>query len=145
VAAGLAGTAAMSAAMLAAKRAGLLDRLPPHEMTARSMRRAGVADDVDPETRHDLGWVAHFAFGAGLGAAFALGLATWSPDRRDLALPAALPYALAVWAISYVGWIPALRLLPPPTRDDPDRPVAMVAAHLVFGTVLGEVLDRTEA
>ena len=49
-------------------------------------------------------------------------------------------YGLGVWAVSYKGWIPALGILPPPERDQPGRPVIMVAAHVVYGLVLGALV-----
>jgi hypothetical protein len=133
-AAGVAATTAMSMAMLAAKRAGLLRELPPKELTARATARAGLGDDVDAGTRRQLGWLLHYAFGATLGAMFAAGRELTHGPGPDVAY--ATPFALMVWLVSYAGWVPALRLLPPPTKDDPDRPMAMVGAHLVFAATL---------
>ena len=53
-------------------------------------------------------------------------------------------YGLGVWAVSYKGWIPALGILPPPERDRPGRPVIMVAAHVVYGLVLGALVRAPE-
>lgn len=138
--AGVAATAVMSLAMLAAQRSGMLGRLPPHELMTKAMARTGTADDVGPQERQRLGWVVHFAFGAAAGALYAV-------LRRLLRTPGppvahGIGWGLLVWLISYGGWIPALRLLPAPTKDNPDRPVAMVAAHVVFGAVLGWVNAR---
>ena len=44
-----------------------------------------------------------------------------------------------VWVASYFSWVPALRVMPPPTRDRPARSLTMLAAHLVFGAVLGRL------
>jgi hypothetical protein len=30
-----------------------------------------------------------------------------------------------------------LSIMPPPSRDEPGRPLAMIAAHAVFGAALG--------
>jgi hypothetical protein len=47
---------------------------------------------------------------------------------------------------SFPAWtrrrLPALGLMPPPRRDRPGRPTAMIVAHLVYGTVLGSLADR---
>ena len=39
--------------------------------------------------------------------------------------------------VSYSGWLPALHLMPPPEQDRPGRQPSMVAAHVVYGAVLG--------
>jgi len=48
--------------------------------------------------------------------------------------------ALAV--VSYMGWVPAVGLMPVATRDEPRRPVVMVLAHGVYGAVLGALVGR---
>jgi hypothetical protein len=50
--------------------------------------------------------------------------------------------ALSVWALSYQGWVPALGILPPASRDQPGRQWTMVAAHVVYGVVLGAMERR---
>jgi hypothetical protein len=49
---------------------------------------------------------------------------------------------LAVWAVSYQGWIPALGILPKASEDRPARPAVMVTAHVVYGAVLGALEER---
>lgn len=43
---------------------------------------------------------------------------------------------LAIWLVSYFGWIPALRTLAPPSEDRPGRAWTMFAAHVVYGATL---------
>lgn len=57
-------------------------------------------------------------------------------------LSAGIGYGLAVWTASYLGWIPALGILPPATRHPPRRVALMVAAHVVWGATLGLFTDR---
>ena len=55
-------------------------------------------------------------------------------------------YGVAVWAVSYLGWIPGLHLLKPANRHPPRRDLLMIAAHLVWGTVMAagtRELDRS--
>lgn len=135
-AAGGLATLGMSAFMFAGRRAGLLGRMPPEKITARALDALGVhrsrrGQDVAAS-------VMHLAFGAGAGAVF-------EPARRALRLPvpAALQGAVfgtAVWAVSYMGWVPALGIMPPPERDRPGRPAIMLAAHWVYGAGLGFLL-----
>jgi hypothetical protein len=53
-------------------------------------------------------------------------------------------YATAVYAISYLGWIPALNLMPAAGEDRPGRSVTMLVAHWVYGATLGAVLALGE-
>ena len=46
-------------------------------------------------------------------------------------------FGTLVWAVSYAGWVPAARILPPPQDDDPERVATMIGAHVVYGAVLG--------
>jgi putative membrane protein len=53
-------------------------------------------------------------------------------------------FGLLVWAGSYLGLLPALGLLSPATQHAPQRNLLMIAAHLVWGAVLGAVTDRLQ-
>lgn len=136
--AGVAATGAMSVALFAAQRAGLLHKLPPEQITEAALDTLDV--DRSEEAEDALSTVNHFAYGAACGALFGLAL----PHARRL--PAAplvgALFGVAVWAVSYAGWIPKLGIMPPPTQDDPRRQGSMLGAHLVFGGVLGWLLRR---
>lgn len=133
-AAGAVATAAMSALMLAAGRAGLMGRQPPEAI----VRQAGALTAGEPRGRlaDALAAVAHLGFGAGTGVAYAL----LPPSGRPVLRGAAV--GELVYAVSYAGWVPALGALPPADRDRPPRQVTMAAAHLVYGAVLGALDDR---
>lgn len=120
--------------MLAAGRAGLVGRQPPEAI----VRRAGALTAVEPRGRlaDALAVVAHLGFGAGTGAAYALLPPTRRPVLRGVAV------GQAVWAVSYAGWVPAMGALPPAHRDRPGRQAVMVAAHALYGAVLGALDDR---
>lgn len=134
VAAGVVATAAMSALMLAAGRAGLVGRQPPEAI----VRRAGALTAAEPRGRSAdaLAAVAHLAFGAGTGAAYALLPRSARPVLRGMAV------GEAVYAVSYAGWVPAMGALPRADRDRRPRQVVMAAAHLLYGAVLGVLDDR---
>jgi hypothetical protein len=136
---GVGATLGMSAIMVAGRRAGWMSRQPPEEIVEQSAMRA-TGDRPDEPTTDALGAVAHLAFGALGGAAYAV---AWS--RTLPAAPAPLlgiGYATGIWAASYLGWVPALRLMPPADRDEPGRPIVMVAAHWVYGALLGAAVER---
>ncbi|HET7028133.1 MAG TPA: hypothetical protein VFI28_10630 [Candidatus Limnocylindrales bacterium] len=144
---GGAATLAMTGAMLAAGRLGLMGEYPPERIARRGLRDTGWGPISAEALDGPVGAALHVAFGAMLGAAFAAAIApvVAAVRRRLPARPSAavmLPIAgvafgSGVWLVSYWGLIPSLGILPPPDRDRPDRQVAMIAAHWVFGAALG--------
>ena len=136
IGAGIGATLMMSLLMVAADRFGLMGQHPPSKISDR------ILDAVSPfhssEETDAVGTVIHFGLGAMLGAVFA----TFRRLIPAFRIPGAgVVYALAVWASSYAGLLPALGVMPPPDRDRPGRQPAMIAAHVVFGLALG-VLTR---
>lgn len=134
--AGAVATAVMSGAMLAAQRAGLLGRMPPRKITAAALDAVGIRRTGKEEKAATA--LTHFGFGAGCGALFALLGRRDKPAARAV-LEGAL-FGTAVWTISYAGWVPALRIMPPPSKDRPGRPTSMLVAHWIFGGVLAAIL-----
>jgi hypothetical protein len=137
---GLAATAAMTVVMVGARETGAMRELPPHEVANKAVDRTPAGRNVDASGRRALGWLLHLAFGGLVGAVYAVA-------RRRLPVPgppivSGVAFALGVWAVSYLGWIPALRIMPPATDDEPGRPPAMILAHVVFGAVLGTIVER---
>jgi hypothetical protein len=129
----------MSMVMLAAGRAGAMGDQPTERLTDTVFGAAGIGNASEGE-RDVAASLAHLSFGAGGGAAFAL-----LHRRLRLPLPSVaqgVAFGLAVWAVSYQGWIPALGILPPADDDRPGRRRAMIAAHVVYGGVLGAVEAR---
>lgn len=132
VLAGLAATMAMTVTM---RRLHLLlaDRhrypLPPREIADRM----SITDNEQRARTSTL--LAHFGFGALTGAMFAL-----LPSRRG----GGILYGLGVWALSYMGWIPAARILSPAWRHPGPRNHLMLAAHVVWGATLSKALGELE-
>lgn len=135
--AGCLATGAMSAAMLAAGRLGLVGRQPPEAI----VRRVGQLAGAEPQGRRAdvLASAAHVAFGATVGAAYALLPASPRPVRRGVLS------GLGIYAVSYAGWVPALQALPVADRDRRDRQAVTAAAHLAYGAVLGALDSRWRA
>lgn len=132
---GLGATLVMSGVMLAARRAGLTPQLPPHRIAEEGIERI-TARSAGDEAAVVAG-AAHLAFGAGAGALYGGLTAPLAPLPLPLAAGAGLAFGTAVWLLSYEGWVPALGILPPASRDHPGRVATMVVAHWVFGIVLG--------
>jgi len=139
---GLMGTATMSLLMLAARRAGLVSELPPERITAAALDALGVKQR--PRLLQDaVAALVHFSFGGVAGAIFAV-TTRWPRLPVPRGLQGVL-YGALIWAVSYSGWIPALGLLPPPSRDEPRRPPLMVLAHGLYGWTLAAYVMRRAA
>jgi hypothetical protein len=136
---GTVATLAMSAVMLGAREAGWLGEPPPRKITWHALRRA-TGPFRAWRVRDPASALTHLAFGAGAGALFEAGYASWG--RRGAGPLAGAAFGAAVWLVSYAGWVPALDILPAPHRDRPGRQGWMLAAHLVYGAVLGALADR---
>jgi hypothetical protein len=132
-------TVVMTGAMRVAQRAGWLGELPPRRITRLALRRAGQGGRSRRATS-GLAALAHVGFGAAAGSAFEV---TFAPRGRPHGRGplAGAAFGAAIWLVSYAGWVPALRLLPPPPRDRPGRQAALVLAHLVYGATLGALAD----
>ncbi len=131
--AGLVATMAMTAAMRRLHGHLPADEqypLPPREIVDRIAR---VDDEAAARTSTML---CHFGFGAAAGALFAL------PFTQRLG---GTIYGLAVWAVSYLGWIPALGILAPATRHPARRNLLMLGVHVVWGLALALSFKELEA
>lgn len=133
VSAGLLATFPMTAVMVAAQHLGLVGKAPPAKITDAVLDKAHVG--APPSERRLLTALAHFGFGAASGAMYS----ALRPGRPSLGRAAVegIAFGTAVWGASYVGWVPALGIMPPPTRDRKDRQLSLVVAHWVFGAALG--------
>jgi hypothetical protein len=136
---GAAATVPMSLLMLGAKRLGLMGTQPPEKIAARLMSKAGW-HRRSKESQDVAAALLHLGFGAGAGALFAV-------MRRTLRLPVpavvqGVAFGSGVWLVSYMGWVPWLRIMPPADEDRPGRPQTMLAAHWLYGGVLGALSRR---
>jgi len=105
--------------------------LPPREIT-QSLLSRGVAQRLGESGIETVSLASHAGFGAAAGALF------W-PWFRHSRWPVAsgVGYALGVWVTSYFGWVPATGRLRPAHTHPPRRNALMIAAHVVWGAVLG--------
>lgn len=136
--AGIAGTYAMTVAKdILFPRLPPTQRypLPPREITQDVVERvSGPATDEQALLSATV--ASHFAFGAGCGVLFVLsGLHRKRPIRNGIG------FGLGVWTASYLGWLPAAKILTPATRHPAGRNGLMIAVHLVWGAVTGHAAD----
>ncbi|MDQ0147756.1 DUF6789 family protein [Pseudarthrobacter niigatensis] len=127
--AGLAATGAMSALLVAADATGVMNYEPPRKIIDKFFPRLPLP------LRDGAAVLAHFGYGVAGGCLYVL-------TRRKQSTPGAgLAYGALVWVAGYEGWLPAMGILPPAHRDKTGRAVTMLAAHLLYGAVLGKVLE----
>lgn len=136
--AGLVATLPMTAVMEGIRR--LLppeeqDPVPPRQVTERAAEAAGVADDMTEGEKETATALAHLGFGASAGTLYGL----LAPHLPLGPVAGGAAYALGVWAGSYLGWLPATGLYKQPEHEPAGRHGKMIAAHVVWGAVLGLV------
>ncbi|MFL6337258.1 MAG: DUF6789 family protein [Pyrinomonadaceae bacterium] len=113
--------------------------LPPRQVTEGLAEKAGVNRHLDEDEREAATWVSHFAYGAACGALYG----AVSGERLDKqALLAGMGFGVAVWAGSYLGWLPAAGIISPATEHPARRNALMIAAHAVWGACVGGALER---
>lgn len=117
--------------------------LPPNRIAEEVVEAAGLDGQLDREDQDRLSLAAHFAYGAACGAVYSATVA------RRTGLPLAVEgavFALGVWGVSYLGWLPAANLYPSATDDSPQRNTTMIGSHVVWGTAMGvlEGVGRSE-
>lgn len=131
---GLVGLAA-SVPMLAVMRA--LQRrsrsVPPDEGAMGMAEITHVRRHIRRPEERAVTLVSHLGYGATAGAGFALAR-PWVPGPPVVS---GICYAMGVWAASYCGWIPAVRILPMPWHDDRREQMAIIAGHIAWGAMLG--------
>ena len=112
--------------------------LPPRQVTEGLAEAAGVGDDLDEKEKDKATWVSHFAYGALSGALYG---ALSGHVKRHAALAGA-GFGVAVWAGSYLGWLPAAGIITPATEHPPRRNALMITSHVVWGVTAALVLHN---
>lgn len=128
---GVVATAAMSVVMIGARRFGVVGKLAPEEITEDALDAAGV--DRDESTEDAVAVASHFAYGTGSGVVYALAGSRLPgpPVLRGVG------FATVLLLVSYQGWVPAARILPPLQAQTPGGRWTLIVSHLVFGATLG--------
>lgn len=139
--AGIAATFAMTAAARAMHR-----RLPPAERYPLPPRE--IVEGAHPAIRERVPeaergrqsttMAAHFGYGAATGALYAL-------VRRGGGIVPGAAYGVLIWAVSYFGLMPGLRILRPAHDHPRHRNALMIAAHVVWGGTLATTLRELES
>lgn len=115
--------------------------LPPHEIVHHLAEDVGVPHQPYEDRVVFAAAVAHAAFGAFCGAAYAA-------LPKSPSVPSTLQgigFGAAVWAANYVGLLPAVGWHAPPSRTSSHRTTLLIVSHLAWGATTAVVLDRLQA
>jgi hypothetical protein len=122
----------MGLLMLVPRRLSLVGKLAPEHITVAGLHAAGLAGNERAENAAST--AAHLAYGAANGALFAsVSHRMPGPAARGLA------FAAVLLLVSYQGWVPAARILPPLQAHSAAGRWTLIAGHAVYGTVLGRL------
>jgi len=111
--------------------------LPPRQITDNLADDVGINPSLDEQSRTQAALVAHFAFGAAMGALYGgLGTRLPVPEPARGAL-----LGIGVWAGNYLGFLPSVGLLSPATQHPLRRSALMITAHVVWGVTTGLLLS----
>lgn len=113
--------------------------IPPKQITVKVADDLGVKEAIRHQPEKDaVSLVNHFAYGTTTGALYA-------PLASSIDLPPLVKgtaYGLAVWAGSYLGWLPLLNIRQPATERPASENAMMIAAHIVWGACLGVLTEQ---
>jgi hypothetical protein len=129
--AGAIASVAMGLVFLGARRAGVVSKVAPEELTETALDTAGV--DAPESAENAASSLSHIGFGAVNGALYGL-LQPHLPVRPVLG---GMGFAGLVLAGSYEGWVPAIGALPPLHAQTSGGRWTLIAGHVVYGAVLG--------
>lgn len=127
-AAGVLATAMMSAVMLVLRAVRFTPQLAPDRIAEGGIKPSSIGP-LRSRRRTLVASVAHVGFGATPGALFGIATSPVSGEPLGGVIVAGDRVRQLVWLVSYQGWVPALGIRSPASRDDPAR-VGMLAASI---------------
>ncbi len=133
--AGFVATIPMTCLIELGRRTRMLWNPPPKQITRSAARKVGIFQRPSAEALKVEWVVAHFGYGAACGAIYGATKPILPADARI----AGLLFGEAVWAVSYLGYVPALGLYPWPKDDSKSRMAVMIAAHAIYGMATTQI------
>jgi len=117
--------------------------LPPEIITQELAHRVRLKPFLNKQQIQVATLLSHFGYGAGMGVLYRF---VWRRPRlrgkRHLVAPVqGLLFGLAVWAGSYLGLLPLLRMAAAGHREPKHRNLMMIVAHGVWGVSTGVTSD----
>ncbi len=111
--------------------------LPPERITTEVAKKTGIPKPAKEESQAG-SLVAHFGYGASMGSLYS----TFGKRIPGPSLLKGMIFGVGVWAASYLGWLPALKIDESAYNEPAQRNLMMIVAHLIWGGVLGIISGR---
>ena len=131
---GAVATVALTAFRKGLARAGLVETTAPEQVVER-LEELGLVDDWSPGARRLLAVAAHFAYGAGTGAAFGVLRREGGGPGEEAAVGSAL--GILSWGVGWASWLPLAGVHRPPWKQRSPKVLLPVVDHAFFGAVWG--------
>ena len=131
---GLGATLVLSGLREAWAKTGLVFETAPMQVVDR-MEELDLVGELSPAGRRLLTALAHFAYGAGTGAAFGLLRRERGGPGEEAAVGSAL--GVLAWGAGWSSWLPLTGVHRPPWAQKSPRVLLPVIDHAVFGTAWG--------
>jgi hypothetical protein len=132
--AGLGATVVLTGLREAWARMGLVFETAPMQVVDR-MEEVGLVGDLSPVSRRLLSVAAHFAYGAGTGAAFGLLRRERGGPGEEAAVGSAL--GVLAWGAGWSSWLPLTGVHKAPWAQKTPKVLLPVIDHAVFGVAWG--------
>ncbi len=87
---------------------------------------------IPPSAETAAGFGLSFAYGATFGAVYGA-IRGESGSKLSTTMVDGVVVGLGVWAIGYLGWLPAAGLIPPPWKREWKQEIGPVVEHLAYG------------
>lgn len=115
-----------------------LEEFPPRRVVQAVEQRVSDGEPL-PEQAEDIAtWTSHIGFGMAMGALYGLA----RPASRGSSAATGALFGLTVWAVSYLGWLPAIGVTTGTASGRPDTLPFPFVAHVVYGLTTGVVYDQ---
>jgi hypothetical protein len=132
--AGLGATVVLTGLREAWAKTGLVFETAPMQVVDR-MEEVGLVGDLSPRGRLVLITIAHFAYGAGTGAAFGLLRKQTGTQAEEAAVGSAL--GVLAWGAGWSSWLPLTGVHRAPWTQKTPKVLLPVIDHAVFGAAWG--------
>jgi hypothetical protein len=87
-----------------------------------------TSEQISPDAEASAAKMLALGYGLTAGATYATLLA-----YDDHVLTGGLVLGMCTWAVGYLGWLPALEIMPPVQQQEPQQVIMPIAQHIAFG------------
>lgn len=135
--AGVAGGVVMTAMRMKVAPKVLPEEMQPEEFVPKEAvewaeEKAGQPQALSEAQEMSVALVAHLGYSALMGSLYGIG----RPQLKAVPAPlAGALFGLAVWGVSFEGWMPAVGIIERTTDKPPKKWTPYVMGHIVYGAV----------